>query len=305
MYTAGGDTMEDTVGFVGLGSMGGHMAHNISRAGFSLWVYDARQEALTSFANGAARCAENLTQIAENCNRIVLSLPDGNVVKDALYGESGLRGALRAGQIIVDCSTTSPDYTAEAAAELEQAEVVFLDAPVTGMEARAEDGTLTIMVGGDESAFASVRPILEAMGTVVVHMGPSGCGQLMKATNNVLYNISIAAMAEMLPFAVRLGLDPEKVRQVVSTGSGQSFGFDFFSKRALEREFGKEYPMGRAFKDFVTVMGKASVLQVPIPVASASMQTYLMALSEGLGEESKGAMIKVWEKVNGVEISSQ
>ena len=297
--------MKETVGFVGLGSMGGRMAHNISRAGFPLWVYDRRQEALKSFVNGEARCAENLTQIAENCNRIVLSLPDSDVVKEVLYGDDGLRGALGTGHIIVDCSTTSPDYTAEVAAELAKVEVAFLDAPVTGMEARAEDGTLTIMVGGDESAFDTVRPVLEAMGTVVVHMGPSGCGQLMKATNNVLYNISIAAMAEMLPFAARLGLDPEKVRKVVSTGSGQSFGFDFFSQRALEREFGKAYPMGRAFKDFVTVMGKASMLQVPIPVASAAMQTYLMALSEGLGEESKGAMIKVWERVSGVEIRSQ
>ena len=112
-------------------------------------------------------------------------------------------------------------------------------------------------------------------------------------------------MAEMLPFAARLGLDPEKVRQVVSSGSGQSFGFDFFAKLALAGEFGIGYPMGSAFKDFKTVMGKASSLEVPLPVAAAAMQTYVMALAQGLGGESKGAMIKVWEKITGTEIRSR
>ena len=157
------------------------------------------------------------------------------------------------------------------------------------------------MVGGDEDAFNEVKPALEAIGKVVVHMGASGLGQLTKAANNVLYNISCAAMAEMLPFAVRLGLDPEKVCQVVSTGSGQSFGFDFFSDLALDGNFSIGYPMGSAFKDFMTVMGRASGLQVPLPVVSAAMQPYSMALAQGLGSESKGAMIKVWEQVMGAE----
>ena len=112
------------------------------------------------------------------------------------------------------------------------------------METRAEAGTLTVMVGGDENAFAAVLPVLERVGSLVLHMGESGNGQLAKMTNNVLYNISCAAMAEMLPFAARLGLDPEKMRRVVGSGSGQSFGFDYFSERALKGVFDEGYPMG-------------------------------------------------------------
>lgn len=299
------EKMKEEVGFVGLGAMGGRMALNLLAKGFSLRVYDKRPEALSQFANGDAVVADNLSEIGKNCNPIILSLPDGDVVDRVIYGDDGLRPSLRSGQIVVDCSTIPPDHAARIAEEFAKAGASFLDAPVTGMEARAEDGTLTVMVGGNEAAFESVRPLLEGIGTVVVHMGPPGSGQITKATNNVLYNISCAAMAEMLPFAARLGLDPEKVRQVVSSGSGQSFGFDFFAKLVLAGEFGIGYPMGSAFKDFKTVMGEASSLEVPLPVAAAAMQTYMMALAQGLGEESKGAMIKVWERITGTEIRSR
>ena len=292
----------DEVGFVGLGAMGGRMARQLLDKGFSLRVYDTRPEALAPFSNDDVVTAENLSEIAQNCNWIMLSLPDGEVVDQVLNGAGGLRPCLESGQIVVDCSTIPPHQAVAVAADFEKVGSHFLDAPVTGMEERAENGTLTVMVGGDAAAFESVRPLLEGISTVVVHMGPPGFGQITKAINNVLYNISCAAMAEMLPFAVHLGLAPEKVRQVVSSGSGQSFGFDFFSKLALAGEFTTGYAMGSAFKDFKTVMGRASELETPLPVASAAMQTYMMALAQGLGEESKGAMIKVWEQMTGIEV---
>jgi len=136
-------------------------------------------------------------------------------------------------------------------------------------------------------------------------MGSSGNGQLMKMTNNVLYNISVAAMAEMLPLAVRLGLDPEQVQRVVSSGSGQSFGFDYFSTRAMQGIFDQGYPMASAYKDMIALMECANQQHAPMPVASGAMQTYRAALAEGYGHEAKGAMIKVWERVLGVEVRSK
>lgn len=293
------------VGFVGLGSMGAGMATNIVKKGFPLWVYDLRVEATAVLGERGARLAENLSDLSAHCNWIVLSLPDQSVVEEVLFGDGGLATAATEGQVIVDCGTTHPDFSREAAARLRERGVAFLDAPVTGMETRAADGTLTIMVGGEEAAYEEVRPLLEAMGEVVVHMGASGNGQLTKVTNNVLYNISCAAMAEMLTLAVKLGLDADKVRRVVGSGSGQSFGFDYFSERVLKGEFGQGYPMASAFKDMVVVMEQANQQRAPLPVASGAMQTYRMALARGLGEEAKGAMIKVWEELLGVEVRSE
>lgn len=290
------------VGFIGLGSMGRGMVASLARKGVELRVYDIDAGACAAAAAPGVRAAENLATVGRACNRVVLSLPDGGVVERVLFGAGGLAAVLRPGAIVVDCSTTRVDQTRSLAARLEGQGVRLLDAPVTGMESRAEQGTLTIMVGGDGAAFEEVLPLLRGMGTVVVHMGTSGNGQLTKMANNVLYNISVAAMAEMLPLAARLGLDPDKVRQVVSAGSGQSFGFDYFAERVLAGRFGEGYPMAKAFKDMVALMERANEQHAPMPVASAAMQTYRQALAEGYGDEAKGAMIKVWERVLGVAV---
>ena len=296
--------MKQTVGFIGLGSMGRHMAANVCRK-FRTLVFDLRLEVARDLKNKGATVAHNLTDIAQSCNTILLSLPDETVVDEVVFGDGGLFENIGNEQVVVDCGTTHPEFTRKTASQLESKGAAFLDAPVTGMESRAIDGTLTVMVGGQEKAYLFVEPILQCMGSLVLHMGNSGSGQLTKMTNNVLYNIACAAMAEMLPLATKLGLDPDKVRQVVNTGSGQSFGFDYFSQRALEGVFTEGYPMGSAFKDMKTVMENADSMQVPIPVASAAMQTYKMALARGFSDESKGAMIKVWEQVMGVSVRSE
>ena len=294
--------MKGCVGFIGLGAMGGRMARNVIKNGYDLWVYDVVPQSLTPVVGAGAQAADSPRQVAERCDWIVLSLPDGGVVDQVLHGQEGLRSAVRDGQIIVDCGTTDPTQTCELAEELAAVGVAWLDAPVSGLDARAEDGILTIMVGGDHGAFDQVLPLLRTMGELVVHMGPSGQGQLMKMTNNVLFNISCAALAEILPFAATLGLDPEKVRAVVGTSSGQSFGFDFFSERIIEGDFETGYKMRLAYKDMGNMMARANQARMPLPVTSATMQTYQMALAQGYGEESKAAMVKVWERAMDVNV---
>jgi 3-hydroxyisobutyrate dehydrogenase-like beta-hydroxyacid dehydrogenase len=296
--------MKETVGFIGVGAMGGRMARNAMAQGYDLWAFDVDDEALERVVSAGAVSADSPRQLAERCEWIVLSLPDGSVVDQVLNGDAGLREALRPGQVIIDCGTTDPTHTRELAEHLTPTGALWLDAPVSGLDFRAEDGTLTIMVGGDEEAFEKVLPLLKTIGELVVHMGPSGHGQLMKMANNVLFNISCAALAEMLPFAATLGLDPAKVRAVVGTSSGQSFGFDFFSERILEGDFDTGYKMRSAYKDMVNIMTRANERRVPLPVASATMQTYQMALAQGHGDKSKAAMVKVWEKVMGVEVAA-
>lgn len=290
------------VGFIGLGAMGTGMVANLVRAGASVTAFDIDPDAREAVAGASVRTVENVATVAQDCNRILLSLPDGGVVEHVLFGDGGIAPHLQAGTVIVDTSTTPAEASQEFAQRLQTQDVAFLDAPVTGMETRAADGTLTVMVGGDAEAFAKVEPMLLHIGTTVLHMGPSGNGQLMKMVNNVLYNVSVAAMAEMLPLAARIGLDPQAVRRAVSSGSGQSFGFDYFSERVLEGRFDEGYPMGAAFKDMLQIQGHANTHKAPMPVVSGTLQTYRQALAEGHGHLAKGAMIKVWQRVLDVDL---
>lgn len=295
--------MKPNVGFIGLGSMGRHMAAKVAGR-YHTWVFDLRDEAVAELVAAGAHAAKNVTEIAENCNWILLSLPDDDVVDEVVFGPTGLCGSLRENDVLVDCGTTHPDHTRTIAARLAERGVAFIDAPVSGMPSGAADSTLSIMVGGDEDAATTLKPVLETMGTPV-YMGASGNGQLTKMINNVLYNISCAAMAEMLPLAVGLGLDPDKVREVVSTGSGQSLGFDYFSGRVLRRVFDEGYSLASGFKDMAAVAEKAGALGAPLPVFSGALETYKTALDQGYGDQSKGAMIKVWEREMGLEVRSR
>jgi len=294
--------MKKDVGFIGLGEMGKWMALNILKNEFKLRAYDIRKEAMEDVANHGVEPSRDLTEIGHQCNRFILSLPDSAVVESVLFGANGLKDSLMAGDIIIDCSTTSPLFARQVTATLSKQDVYFLDTPVSGMEKGAKEGTLTIMASGDENSYRTIYPLLEAMGETIVYLGASGNGQLAKMTNNILYNISCAAMAEILPMAMKMGLDPEKLCSLVRKGSGQSYGFDVFSSLVLDRNFTSGYPMKSAYKDFRNAIELASEQQIPLPVTLAAMNTYQMALCQGLGTENKGAMIKVWEKTLGVTV---
>ncbi len=294
--------MGTAVGFVGLGQMGKWMALNILKNAFSLWVYDIRKEAMDEVVEQGAKAAEGLVDLGSRCDWIVLSLPDTSVVESVLFGPESLNASFRSGQIIIDCSTTHPLFAQNASAHLKEKGVAFLDAPVSGGGQRVRQGELTIMVGGAEDTCHIVYPLLEAMGKTIVHMGDSGSGQLAKTINNVLFDISCAAMAEILPMAVKLGVDPKKICSVVSNSSGQSYGFDNFSPLVLERNFKPGYPMKAAYKDMATIMELSNKYQIPLSVTAATMHTYQTALALGLGDENKGAMVKVWENLLGVTV---
>ena len=290
------------VGFIGLGEMGKWMAVHIVKAGFPLTVYDIRPGSVQDLVGEGASAAASAAEAAKNADCVLLSLPDEHVVEEVLFAESGLVQGLRSGSIVVDLSTTGYLATIRFAERLRSLGVTFIDAPVTGMEARAKDATLTIMAAGEEKAVQKIRPILALLGNNIVYMGKSGNGQLTKLVNQLLFNISAAAMAEVLPMAVKLGLDPEAVCQAVTTGTGQTFALAFFAPHILENNFKPGYPLNKAYKDMISAAEISSRKQIPLPVLAAAMQTYQMALAQGLGNENKGAMIKVWEKVLGVEV---
>ena len=225
------------IGFVGFGQMGKPMAINLLKCGKEVLVTDLRTELFPEMQAKGAKATTDLQDIAQ-CDLILLSLPDTKVVQAILLGDKGLLPSLRPGQIVADLSTINYTASTEIAQALEKKGVEFMDAPVSGMEARAIDGTLTVMCGGKKEIYEQLEPYFKCIGANILYMGVHGCGQLTKAINNILFDINIAAFAEILPMAVKLGLDPEAIGAVVNNSSGKSYASDFFIPRILRRHFG-------------------------------------------------------------------
>jgi len=297
--------MKQKVGFIGLGEMGKWMAINLARAGFPLTVYDIRPGPVKELVAKGAEAAKNPAEVARKTSCIFMSLPDTEKVQEVVFGKNGLSDGLSPATVVVDLSTIHYLATLKIAEDLSARGVTFIDAPVSGMEERAKDATLTIMVGGDPATVDKIRPMLDVIGNNVVYMGKSGNGQLTKLVNQLLLNISCAAMAEVLPMAVKLGLEPEAVCSVVTTGTGQTWANKFFLPYILQNDFKPGYPLISAYKDMACAAEISGREKIPLPVFFASLQTYQMALAEGLGHENKGAMIKVWEKALGVKVRSK
>ncbi len=287
------------ISFVGLGQMGKHMAMNMLKSGAELTVSDLNKGAFPPFEQKAVRCTTNLADVAQ-AEIVFLSLPGTQAVQSVLVGRNGIIDKLSKGQIVVDLSTMSYTATLELAKSLEARGVSFLDAPVSGMEARAQEGTLTVMCGGCEKTLETVRPYLQCIGNKILYMGGTGSGQLTKLINQLLFDINVAALAEVLPMAVKLGLDPEKVGQVVNSGTGKSYASEFFLPRILKNSFSDGYAMKHAYKDLVSGAEISANMCVPMPVLSAATATYQAALLKGYGDQDKGAMIRVFEELLGV-----
>jgi 3-hydroxyisobutyrate dehydrogenase-like beta-hydroxyacid dehydrogenase len=288
------------VGFVGLGQMGKPMAMNLLKSGAELLVNSASNKSYPEFEAKGARTTKDLSEVAES-DLIFLCLPSSEVVRQVLLGKQGLAARLGKDQTVVDTSTITYATTLEVNDALQARGVAFLDAPISGMEARAIEGTLTVMCGGKPETFEAVKPYLEYIGNNILYMGGPGSGQLTKLINQLLFDINCAALAEILPMAVKMGLDAQKVGAVVNSGTGRSYASEFFIPRILENGFSAGYPMKHAYKDLVSAAERGAKLAIPMPVLAAASATYQMALLKGHGERDKGGMILVFEELLGVE----
>ena len=290
--------------FIGLGQMGKHMAVNMLKSGAQLIVNDTRTDTFREFEKLGAQATTDLLETV-SADIIFLCLPDSKVVHNVILGEKGLINLIRRDQIIVDLSTIKYTTTLEIAKCLEDRGVKFLDAPVSGMEARAMDGTLTLMCGGKREVFDEVMPYFQCLGDKILYMGDTGSGQLTKLINQLLFDINAAALAEILPMSVKMGLDSEKVGEVVNSGTGRSYASEFFIPRILKDSFEDGYPLKNAYKDLVSAAEIGTNLCIPMPVLSAATSTYQMALLKGFGEKDKGSMIAVFEDLLGVRYRSE
>lgn len=292
MKNTGGDRM--TWGFVGLGQMGLPMALNLAKA------TDCRAFDRKGLAPDGLRTVSDLSGLAD-CTHVILCLPNAAAVDDVLFGAGDLANVLNEGVLVIDTSTTSHGAALRVGDGLAERGIKFLDAPISGMQKRAEDGTLTMMVGGDAVSLGAVRDILGAMANKILHVGPVGSGQLAKLINQLLFDINMAALAEILPISSKLGLDPEQVTEIVNSGTGRSYASEFFLPNILKGVFDQGYPMRAAYKDLIAGAEVTAENGFPAPVLAAATATYQQALAEGYGNEDKGAMIKVFERLIGAE----
>jgi len=293
--------MKAKIGFIGLGTMGKWMALNLLKAGYPLRVYDISTAAVEFLVQEGAAGGASPADVAAQVDWLFLSLPDSQIVERALFGPEGAAEGARAGLAVIDLSTIGYIPTLEIDRKLKAKGIRFSDGPVSGMEARAKEAKITVMFGGEEALFNEVLPALLAMGNQIVYMGPVGSGQLTKLINQLLFDINCAGLAEVLPMAAKLGLDAEKVAQVVTTGTGRSFAAEFFIPLTLQNKFDEGYPLKAAYKDLISAAEISAHKGIPLPLVNATAVTFQMALAEGYGNLSKGGLIRVFENLLGTE----
>ncbi len=288
-----------TIACIGLGQMGKPIAVNLAKGGMPVTAIDRSDRAFPDLSAQGIATSTDFAR-AVDADVIVLCLPDVVVVTEVLFGAHGIAASLRPGQTVVDLSTCDYTQTLAIAEMMAAAGIAFLDAPVSGMEARAIDGTLTVMCGGDRAVFDRIKPLFDRIGEMILYMGAAGSGQLAKLINQLLFDINMAALAEILPMAAKLGLDPASIGAVVNSGTGRSYASDFFIPRILRGHFGDGYPLQAAYKDLVSGAGLSARFGIPLPVLAAATATYQTALLKGHGAKDKGAMILAFEDLLGV-----
>ncbi len=290
------------VGFIGLGRMGAGMAANLLRADVSLVVFDADSDAVAKLTAAGAQAASSPAQVAAQVGEVFLCLPFAPQVRAVLFADNGVIHGAHAHSHVIDCTTLIHSDALAIAAQAGEHQLNYNDCPVSGGPGGADDGSLTIMFGGHREHFDSVRELLGHIGTDVIHCGAIGSGQLMKAVNNVIYDINIAAVCELLPLAVKAGLDAKTVASVITSASSRSFAGDKFVPLILERHFEGDFPMQSAWKDIVNVQEIAVQHGAMTPVVNAMTAVYQTAIAQGHGAAAKSAMIKVYEQVLGLEV---
>ena len=276
----------DRIAFLGLGIMGRPMAANLARAGFELNVWNRTAEKAEAFAEEhGAGLATTPAEAAHEAKAVITMVPDAPEVEAVLFGEDGAAGHA---PLYVDMSTIAPTASRRIA---ERLEVPFLDAPVTGSRPKAEDATLTIMVGGPAEAFEQARPILGAMGELVLHMGPQGHGSMAKLINNTVAAVNAAALGEGLVLSRAAGLDPDALLRVVAAGSGNSAMLGLKAKPMLEHDFEPLFKLEHMLKDVRHCLAEARALGVELPLALAAERLYAAADRAGHGEADFAAVV--------------
>lgn len=290
------------LGFIGLGIMGKPMAKNLLKGGYDLVVHDLNTEVVNEIVEDGAE-SKGLLEIGEECEVIFTILPNGKIVKDVLFGENGVTTKIKKGAIVVDMSSVTPTESKYCAEKLEEIGVGFIDAPVSGGEPKAIDGTLAFMAGGKEETYEKVVPYFDAMGSSAILIGPSGSGSVTKLTNQIIVNLTIAAVSEGFVLAAKAGADPEKVYQAIRGGLAGSTVLDAKVPMIINRDFKPGGKISINLKDIKNVMSTAHNIDVPLPMTSQLLEIMQGLKVSGNLDDDHASIVKHFERLAGIEVS--
>ncbi|MEM7751177.1 MAG: NAD(P)-dependent oxidoreductase [Pseudomonadota bacterium] len=294
--------MVDTVGFIGLGAMGGGMAANIVRAGFKVVVFDILPERMDVLTALGAEAANSPMAVAASSERTITMVETTAQTEAVIFGEAGIAQSAAAGHHIAMMSTIDPVATKRMHAELSDKDIGMVDAPVSGGTPRAASGELSVIVGGSEDEVNGWRPYFEPMAANIFHVGGIGQGLAMKLVNNMLIQVNTVAVAEAFALGAKAGLDPQTMYDVIRVSTGASFALDHRVPRFLSGDFAPGGTVDISYKDQELETAFAKELGVPLLLANVSQQVYQMARAKGLSKEDGASVIKLYEEMVGVKL---
>ncbi|WP_330698366.1 2-hydroxy-3-oxopropionate reductase [Anaerocolumna sp. MB42-C2] len=293
------------VGFIGLGIMGKPMSKNLLKAGYDLTVFDFNSEAVKEIVTCGAKAAESGAKLAENCDVIITMLPNSPHVRTAVLGENGIAETAKPGTIIIDMSSIDPMESRSIGTELEKRGIELMDAPVSGGEPKAIDGTISVMVGGKKESFDKYYDLLKAMAGSVVYVGELGSGNITKLANQIIVALNIAAVSEALTLAVKAGADPELVYQAIRGGLAGSTVMDAKVPMMLERNFKPGFRIELHIKDLNNALNASHMVNAPLPLTAEVMEFMQSLKADGYEKEDHSSLLKYYEKIADVKIEKK
>jgi len=292
------------IGFIGLGIMGAPMAKHLVAAGHELMVNDINMDKVHELTAVGAEYGTP-AEIGERCSVVFTILPNGQIVQDVLIGENGVASTIKSGALVVDMSSVTPEEARTCAAVFEKLGVGYLDAPVSGGEPGAINGTLAFMVGGREEDFKRAQPYFDIMGSSAILIGPVGSGSVAKLANQVIVNLTIAAVSEAFVLATKCGADPEKVYQAIRGGLAGSAVLDAKIPMILERNFRPGGPIYINHKDINNVLSSARDSEVPMPLTSQLFVIMEYLKANGHFGDDHGGIVQFFEHLAGVKVEKR
>lgn len=290
------------IGYIGLGIMGGGIARNLMKAGHELVVHNRSQAVVDEFVRAGAQRGSSPKDVAAQVEFVFTNLPDTPDVEQVVLGKDGIIEGAHDGLIYIDNSTIKPEAARTMAARLAEVGIEALDAPVSGGDIGARDGTLTIMVGGSEAAYERALPLFGAMGKKSVLVGASGAGQIAKACNQIICAAQMVAMAEALTTAQKAGVDPLRVVDAIKGGAAQMWTLDVKPPRLFAGNRSPGFKAYMQHKDLGIVLDTATTYGIPLPMTAVVQQLFTAMLQMGLREQDNSAVIAVYEALTGIQL---
>jgi 2-hydroxy-3-oxopropionate reductase len=293
------------IGFIGLGIMGKPMSKNLLKDGYDLVVYDLNEANVQEVVEAGAEAGTSPQDVASKTEVIITMLPNSPEVKEVVLGSNGVIEGAKEGSLVIDMSSIAPLVSREVGEKLAAKKIRFLDAPVSGGQPKAIDGTLSIMVGGSEADFEESLPILKSMGSSAVLCGEIGAGNVTKLANQIIVAVNIAAMSEAMVLATKAGVDPEKVYQAIRGGLAGSTVLDAKAPLVLDRKFDPGFRINLHIKDLNNVMETGHGVGVPLPLSAAVMEMMQALKVDGHGDKDHGSLVLFYEKLANILVKRQ